>query len=602
MSYPGYNGGNSPSGYGQNGGAGAEQYMMSGRPHQMRSPESEDSTHEDVEVVRIQAQKVADDDLRSENTLHRALNANQVTMITLGGTFGTGLLVGSGTALYEAGPVGILIAYVVVSALCYCMMTSLCEMSTYLPHKKGFVGLVSRYVHPAVGFALGWTYLCQFLFVPAAHINTAAIIMEYTGYTLDKDGNPVGNVNPVPTAAWRIIFIALVVGVNFLGIRGFGHFEFWLSTFKIFVLIALIIFGLVVDLGGAQLKNGSFQRLGFLFWGTPYGPFGHATLSGTGDLNLFLGFWSTLVRSLFSLMGIELLGVAIGEVANPRISVPKAVKQTYRLVFTLYILGVIIVGLICSSNDAAFTSSDPIISRGGMTSPFIVAANRLAAHGIVPVVSAAVVIFALSGATSNVYTGSRILYGLALDHQAPAALRKVTAAGRPLLALCASTAWCFMSFIGQNEASDVFDYFLDLTTTAGGISWICILWAHIRFRQALNVQRYPLDTLRYLAPTYPKGTWLALAGTTLIVIFKGYESYVTRGAGGLIAAYILVPWFFALMIGWKYWHGEEFTPLARIDLQEGKREIDIEEENWHIRMNTRPPLPWWSKERWGEYV
>jgi amino acid transporter len=100
------------------------------------------------------------------------------------------------------------------------------------------------------------------------------------------------------------------------------------------VLIALIIYGLIVDLGGAPIKTGGFQRLGFLFWRPPYGPFGNATLSGTGSLNSFLGFWSTMgmsdlhsillsylinvltVRSLFSLMGIELLGVAVGEVAN----------------------------------------------------------------------------------------------------------------------------------------------------------------------------------------------------------------------------------------------------------------------------------------------
>jgi yeast amino acid transporter len=81
------------------------------------------------------------------------------------------------------------------------------------------------------------------------------------------------------------------------------------------------------------------------------------------------------------------------------------------------------------------------------------AANRLAANALVPLISAAIVIFALSAATSNVYTGSRILYGLALDHQAPAVLRKVTAAGRPLLALVASTAWCFLSYVGTNEAS-----------------------------------------------------------------------------------------------------------------------------------------------------
>jgi yeast amino acid transporter len=66
--------------------------------------------------------------------------------------------------------------------------------------------------------------------------------------------------------------------------------------------------------------------------------------------------------------------------------------------------------------------------------------------------------FALSGATSNLYTASRVLYGMALDRQAPALLRKVTAGGKPLLAIGVCMAWCFFSYLGQDEEK----------TTAGG--------------------------------------------------------------------------------------------------------------------------------------
>jgi amino acid transporter len=80
--------------------------------------------------------------------------------------------------------------------------------------------------------------------------------------------------------------------------------EFWLSSFKILVLIALIVFGIVIDLGGARLKTGQFDRLGFRYWTSPYGPMGHAHLiKQEGSLNTFLGFWATFGAWFWSRLG-----------------------------------------------------------------------------------------------------------------------------------------------------------------------------------------------------------------------------------------------------------------------------------------------------------
>jgi hypothetical protein len=57
----------------------------------------------------------------------------------------------------------------------------------------------------------------------------------------------------------------------------------------------------------------------------------------------------------------------------------------------------------------------------------------------------------------------------------------------------------------------------------------------------------------------------------------------------------MVPWFLILAVVWKFWHGETFTPLSRVDLMEGRREVDIEEEEWYIRQAARPPQPWWRR-------
>lgn len=78
----------------------------------------------------------------------------------------------------------------------------------------------------------------------------------------------VADTNPVvqywiapdkfPIAAWITIFIAIIIAINFCGVRVFGEVEFWMSLFKVITLTGLIIFGIVIDLGGGP----SHDRIG----------------------------------------------------------------------------------------------------------------------------------------------------------------------------------------------------------------------------------------------------------------------------------------------------------------------------------------------------
>ena len=42
-------------------------------------------------------------------------------------------------------------------------MIALGEMAAFLPHKKGFAGYATRFVDPALGFALGYNYLMKYV-------------------------------------------------------------------------------------------------------------------------------------------------------------------------------------------------------------------------------------------------------------------------------------------------------------------------------------------------------------------------------------------------------------------------------------------------------
>jgi yeast amino acid transporter len=61
-------------------------------------------------------------------------------------------------------------------------------------------------------------------------------------YWVDRD-----TVNP---GVWITIFLLTILCINYFGIRFFGEFEFWLSSFKVITIIGLMIMSFCFTLGG----------------------------------------------------------------------------------------------------------------------------------------------------------------------------------------------------------------------------------------------------------------------------------------------------------------------------------------------------------------
>src|ERR1700742_1172739 len=64
-----------------------------------------------------------------ETALQRGLKARHITMIAIGGAIGTGLIIGTGKALAQAGPGSLFISYLFVGGLVFMVMAALCEMA-----------------------------------------------------------------------------------------------------------------------------------------------------------------------------------------------------------------------------------------------------------------------------------------------------------------------------------------------------------------------------------------------------------------------------------------------------------------------------------------
>ncbi|HEY3424887.1 MAG TPA: amino acid permease, partial [Negativicutes bacterium] len=125
--------------------------------------------------------------------LKRAMKARHLMMISIGGTIGTGLFMGSGQTISQAGPFGAILAYLVGGLIMYMVLLCLAELSVAMPISGSFQSYASRFISPSAGFTTGWLYWINWAICIAADFTAAGIIMN--------------NWFPqVPTWIWCIIF------------------------------------------------------------------------------------------------------------------------------------------------------------------------------------------------------------------------------------------------------------------------------------------------------------------------------------------------------------------------------------------------------------
>jgi amino acid transporter len=134
-------------------------------------------------------------------------------------------------------------------------------------------------------------------------ITAASITLQY--WPGARDTNP---------AAWVTIFLLVIISFNFCGVRGYAEAEFVFSIIKVLAVIGFIILGIVINCGGGP----DHHYYGTHYWYDP-GAFN----------NGFKGLCSVFTTAAFSFSGTELVGLAAAETANPRETLPKAVKQVF---------------------------------------------------------------------------------------------------------------------------------------------------------------------------------------------------------------------------------------------------------------------------------
>ncbi|OGE57243.1 hypothetical protein PENARI_c002G04555 [Penicillium arizonense] len=511
--------------------------------------------------------------------LKRKLKSRHLQMIAIGGTIGTGLFIGSGTAIAHAGPVGALIAYMFVGTIVYSVMTALGEIATYIPIPGAFTSYAARLIDPSLGFAMGWIYWFSWASTFALELTATGLIIQYW------DSN-------IQIAIFIAVFWVVIIIFNMMPVGFYGEMEFWFASIKVITVIGFMIFAICVDAG-----VGEKGYIGFRYWVNP-GPFVAYTIENNDSLAKFVGFWSVLIQAGFSYQGTELVGIAAGETENPRKTVPSAIRKTFFRIVFFFILTIFFIGIIVPSNDPSLLTASEgsgASAQNANASPFVIAANRAGVKALPGIINAVLLTVVLSAANSNVYSGSRILVGLAQEGFAPRWFKKTSKGGVPYWSVLFTAAFGLLGFLNVSDSgATVFNWLLQISGVAGFITWCSLNACHIAFQRALAARNISRDVLPYKAIWQPWFSWYGLFFNCLIILTQGFMSFIPKfQVQEFFINYLSLILFVVLYLGHKLIFRSAFVKPIEADLDTGRTTAD--NETWE----TVEPTTWYGKAwRW----
>ncbi|QOX63845.1 amino acid permease [Anoxybacterium hadale] len=485
---------------------------------------------------------------QGQNELHRGLKARHMNMIAIGGAIGTGLFVALGGSLSEAGPGGALLAYGVIGVMVYFLMTSLGEMSTYMPVSGAFETYATKFVDPALGFALGWNYWYNWAITVAAELAAGSLVMKFW-------------LPESSSLMWSALFLAVLFLLNFFSAKMYGESEFWFAGIKVVTIIIFLVIGLLMIVG---IIGG--HSTGFENWTIDNAPFAGGMMA---IINIFM-------IAGFSFQGTELVGVAAGETEDPEKNVPKAIKTVFWRILIFYIGAIIIVGFILPYNDPNLLSSSGEVTDIAI-SPFTLIFERAGIAAAASIMNAVILTSVLSCGNSGMYASTRMLYAMAVEGKAPKIFQKVNKRGVPVPALVLTAlvgALCFLTSLAGNGT--VYMWLVSASGLAGFIAWLGISISHYKFRKAYLAQGHSLDELKFRAKWYPFGPILATVLCAIVIIGQGMYAFSgdTVDWLGIIIAYMGIPLFLLLYLGYKVSKKTKLVKPEEADLSKGFAKAD----------------------------
>jgi amino acid transporter, AAT family len=421
-----------------------------------------------------------------------------MTMVSVGGSIGTGLLLGTAAAIELAGP-AVILSFALAAFISWTVSLALGELASMHPAAGSFGVYADLYLNDWAGFISRAGYWAAIAVSIGAEMVASATYMRLW----------FPGVSPI---VWVLIFSAFLLATNFMTVHSYGRFEFWFAMIKVAVITAFIVLGSVLLLSGRAAAQY-----------TTHG--GFFPLGAAAPL-------LAITFAIYTFGGVEFVAVTSGESTSPH-EVSRAVRSTFLALTFLYLGAIAVLVGIMPWNRAGVTES-----------PFVTVFRSVDIPGAAHIMNFVVLTAALSGANAALYISSRMLFSLARTGWAPASCGRLNRNGTPTYALLVSAYGIVVALVLERwAAARAFEYILRGAFTGMLLSWIVSLAAHISFRR-----QFPADQLANLPARSPLGALGSVIGLVVVLasIAKAWwDSRVNLMTGvallvGLTLAYVAI--------------------------------------------------------------
>jgi len=450
--------------------------------------------------------------------LKRDLKSRHLFMISIGGVIGTGIFVGSGYSISQAGPLGAVLVYALTGVIMFITMRCLGEMAVFMPVAGSFQVYATKFVSPGAGFSVGWFYWLNYaISIPFEVVISGEMMGRWVSHDI------------VPVWVWGTIFAIIYVALNVFAVKYFGEAEFWFCSVKVIAILLFIILGICQLLG--ILHTGDHASVGF----------GNFVIDGSLFPTSFGMLMTAFITVAFSYNGTEIIGLTAGESSDPIKQLKRSVNNTAYRTLIFYVGAIFILVLTVPWQN--------FVGVEFQESPFVMSLENFGLPFAGDIMNFVVITSALSCGNSLLYSCMRLLFGMAGEGQAPKLLGKVSKNGVPVNAMIFTMIIvCLYQLTAVYQPAVIALLLVAISSLAGMINWAFICLSQIRFRGQYVRSGGNPDDLKFKMFGFPYVSWIGM-----ILNFAMIFSFVFL-PGNLSMLFYFLPAFVILWLGFDFYY------------------------------------------------
>ncbi|WP_406265719.1 amino acid permease [Nocardia sp. NBC_00881] len=439
---------------------------------------------------------------------HKSLKPRQLQMIAIGGAIGTGLFLGAGGRLANAGP-GLFLVYGVCGLFAFLILRALGELVLHRPSSGSFVSYAREFFGEKAAFVAGWMYFLNWSMTGIADTTAIAQYFHYwSGF------------GHIPQWVLALIALVLVLGVNLISVKWFGEMEFWAALVKVFALSAFLIVGTVFLLGRFTVQGDSTG---------PSVITDHGGLLPTGIMPLVV----VVSGVVFAYAAVELVGTAAGETENPAKIMPRAINSVIARIAVFYVGSLVLLALLL-----------PYTKYTAKESPFVTFFTMLGVPGIGSVMNLVVLTAAFSSLNAGLYSTGRILRSMSMNGSAPKFTGVMGRNGVPYGGILLTSLIALVGIALNGVVPDsAFEIVLNMASLGIVASWATIVLCQLQLWRWSTQGRIERPAFRMFGAPYTG--LLTLLFLFLVVVLTGLDYPV--GTWTVASLALIIP---ALIVGW----------------------------------------------------